>query len=64
MMSPVVEGMLKSFDGLSSQDQREVIAEMLRRSRNLEWPPLTDGDLVQIADAIFVQLDEAESRNE
>lgn len=63
-MSPAVEGMLKNFEGLSSQEQHEVVAEVLRRSRNLDWPPLTDSDLVQIADAVFVQLDDAESRDE
>lgn len=63
-MSPTAEGMLKTFDGLALQEQREVAAEILRRSRNLDWPSLTDNELVQMADSVFVQLDEAESQDE
>lgn len=63
-MSPLVEGMLKSFEDLSEQEQRDVVSELLRRSHTLDWPALTDDDLVQTADAAFVQLDEAESCDE
>lgn len=62
-MSPAVEGMLRNFEGLSSQEQREVVAEVLRRGRNLEWPPLTDDDLLEISDETFVQIDENETRD-
>lgn len=63
-MSTAVEEMLDSFDHLSEPEKREVASEIIRRTRNLDFPPLTDAELVLNAEALFLELDQRESTNE
>jgi hypothetical protein len=48
---------LDSFDRLSSSDKREVLDEIVRRSRDVEWPPLDDEAIDRIADEAFLEYD-------
>ena len=43
-MSTSVQFLLESFDRLASSDKRELLDEIIRRTRDLEWPPLEDDD--------------------
>ncbi|MCI0491036.1 MAG: hypothetical protein L0229_30975 [Blastocatellia bacterium] len=63
-MSTAVEEMLNSFDHLSESEKREVASEIIRRTRVLDFPPLTDEELILNAEAIFLELDQRESADE
>lgn len=52
---------LGSFDRLSSCDQREILDEILRRSRDVDWPPLDDETIDRIADEAFLEYDVLEA---
>ena len=63
-MSTIVDEMLDSFDHLSEAEKREVSSEIIRRTRELNFPPLTDEELILNAEALFLELDQRESANE
>jgi hypothetical protein len=52
---------LDSFDRLSSSEKREVLDEILRRSRDVDWPPLDDETIDRIADEAFLEYDRLEA---
>ena len=60
-MSPSVQHLLSTFDGLSSPEQHEVVVELLRRRAVVESAPLTDDDLTMVAESLFLQLDAEEA---
>ncbi|HEV3164215.1 MAG TPA: hypothetical protein VGZ22_09295 [Isosphaeraceae bacterium] len=60
-MSVAVRGILDAFERLSVDEQREVAAEILRRTRETEYPPLDDDTLTRIADETFLEYDVREA---
>jgi len=48
---------LESFDRLSSTEKREVVDEILRGTRDLDWPPIGDEAIDRIADETFLEYD-------
>ena len=54
---------LYSFESLPEAERREVAAEIIRRTINLDLPPLTDEELALNAEELFLDLDERESNN-
>jgi hypothetical protein len=56
-MSTTAQQLLNEFDLLPESEKQEVIIEILRRTRYLDLPPLSDDDLVMNAQAIFLELD-------
>ncbi len=62
-MTPEVRQILQSFEMLSDAAKREAASEIIRRSLQLESPPLSDEDLVSIAEQVFLDLDRSESEN-
>jgi hypothetical protein len=60
-MSTEIESVLQSFERLSMPDKREVASEIIRRSLSLDLPPLSDDELVRIANELFVSLDQNEA---
>jgi hypothetical protein len=62
-MTTRVRNILESFDLLSETDQRELASEILRRSRRLDIPPLTDEQLVFAAEETFLELDRREAND-
>lgn len=62
-MTDQSRALLESFEALSHSEQREVAAEILRRTLILDYPPLTDDELVQIADERFQELDREEGQD-
>ncbi|MGE0885683.1 MAG: hypothetical protein AB7P14_19210 [Blastocatellales bacterium] len=56
-MTTQTQDMLSSFDALPEIAKYEVALEILRRTREFEFPPLTDDDLVANAEGIFLELD-------
>ena len=60
-MSTSVENILDSIERLSDLEKRELISEIMRRTVSLDVPPLTDEELVLIAEESFLELDKRES---
>jgi len=53
---------LKSFEALSEADQREVLAQLLRRAAELPYSFPSDDELVRAADQVFQELDRGEAK--
>ncbi|OFW30009.1 MAG: hypothetical protein A3J28_13760 [Acidobacteria bacterium RIFCSPLOWO2_12_FULL_60_22] len=62
-MNKSVESLLESFERLPDEAKREAALEILRRSVQLNLPPLEDEALVEAADNIFLELDQRESQH-
>ena len=52
-----VQSLIMAFDRLSEGQQREFAVEVLRRTRDLKWPPLDDETIDRIADESFIEYD-------
>ena len=64
IMSTTTSEILEPFDHLAEDEKREVASEIIRRTRELELPPLTDDELALNAEALFLELDKRELTNE
>ncbi len=62
-MSIAVKDILKSFEVLPDKKKREVAYEVLRKTAQFDFPPLTDEELINSADELFLELDRRESKN-
>ena len=49
------------FASLPDPEKREVLADLLRISRDIEYPGVSDDELVAWADALFLEYDRRES---
>jgi hypothetical protein len=58
-MTQAVQQLLATFDSLSKEEQHIAAVEVLRRAPD-SGSALTDESLVEVADAIFVELDRHE----
>lgn len=63
-MSTSIQHILDSFDQLPEPEKRELAAEIIRRAAKLDFPPLTDQELVLIAEGLFLELDKKEAEDE
>jgi len=63
-MSTTVQFLLESFERLEPSDKREVLDEIIRRSRDLDWPPLDDETIDRIADDAFLEYDRREANDD
>ncbi|HEX9731646.1 MAG TPA: hypothetical protein VGG06_06615 [Thermoanaerobaculia bacterium] len=61
-MSPAVQHLIETFDHLPETDKKSAASEILRRSVELDLPPLADQDLVAAAEMVFLGLDREEER--
>jgi len=59
-----VRQLLNSFDKLPEAEQREAATEILRRSLQIEFPPLDDAVLIERAEELFLSLDQQEDSGE
>lgn len=62
-MTHRAEQIISGFDTLSPIDQKEVVLALLRKSIDVETPPISDLDLVLAADELFLGLDREEEQN-
>jgi len=60
-MSTDSENLISTFEALPVVEQREVIAELLRKAAKWDSPPLSDDDLSHLADDVFLELDRREA---
>jgi hypothetical protein len=47
---------IEDFGALPDQEKREVLAELIRMSRHLDYPAVSDDELLAAADEIFLGL--------
>ena len=62
-MTGEAENVLRSFELLPDADKREVASAIIRRSLDLDVPPLSDDDLVSAAEELFLKLDQEEAND-
>ena len=61
-MGNAARHLLESFEALPESDQREVLAQLLRRAAEIPYDFPSDGELLQAADQIFQDLDRLEAK--
>ena len=59
-MTANVRQLLNSFEQLPETDKREAFAEIVRRSLQIDFPPLEDAAFVECAEELFLRLDRQE----
>jgi hypothetical protein len=62
-MSAAVQVLLEAFDRLSEDERRDALIEILKRAGQIDYPPLSDEALAQIADESFQEYDAHEAAN-
>jgi len=62
-MTTDIKEILNTFDLLSNNEKKDLAYEILRRTVQFDFPPLTDEDLIQSAERLFLDLDRRESKN-
>ena len=60
-MSTDSQHIISSFEALPLVEQREVMAELLRKAAQWDTPPLSDDELTRLADEVFLELDRREA---
>jgi hypothetical protein len=51
---------IDEFQALPDQTKREVLAELIRSARFIEYPEVSDDELLSAANDIFLKYDERE----
>jgi len=52
---------IENFESLPDQEKIEVLAEIIRLSRDIEYPDVTDDELRSAADSVFLDYDRREA---
>ena len=60
-MTATGKHIIQDFENLPDSEKREVLANILRISRGIEYPELSEEELVASADAVFLEYDRRES---
>lgn len=60
-MTTAVQTLLDSFETLTADEQWTLIQTLLHRTLHLDFPPLTNDELTQTADELFLIFDTEES---
>jgi len=61
MSNAAIQNLLNDFDRLTADEQREAVYAILRRTSDLDLPPLDDETIDRIADESFLEYDARES---
>ncbi|TAG98478.1 MAG: hypothetical protein EAZ09_03765 [Oscillatoriales cyanobacterium] len=59
-MTVLVEELLNTFERLTDSERLDLVLEILKRTVDLDFLPLSDDDLVLNAEGLFLELDEEE----
>lgn len=62
-MSTTVEQILKSFDLLPNIEKQHLMKELLLRTSDIDFGPISDDELTMIAEEQFLELDAQEAKN-
>jgi hypothetical protein len=57
------ENVIATFDRLPETEKQEVAAVILRRTLQIDFPPVSDDELVLSAEETFLELDRRESED-
>jgi hypothetical protein len=57
-MNALVQEILNTLDRLTDSERLDLVLEILKRTVYLDFPPLSDEDLVLNAEGLFLELDE------
>ena len=60
-MTAQAKHVIEEFQALPDQAKREVLAELLRTSRYIDYPETSDDELLSAAEAIFLEYDRREA---
>lgn len=60
-MTTSAKSLISTFDQLPELENKEVAAAILRRTLHLDFPPLSDDELVLIAEETFLEIDRGEA---
>lgn len=60
-MTTAGKHIVEDFQGLPDPEKREVLANLLRISRSIDYPEMSDEELLVSADAVFVEYDKREA---
>jgi len=52
---------IDDFEALPDLEKREVLAELIRMARHIDYPALSDDELVAAADELFLEYDRREA---
>lgn len=63
-MTTSVQELLGMFDRLTESEQLDIAVEIFKRVLHLDFPPLSDEDLILNAEEIFLELDRQEAAYE
>jgi len=63
-MTALVQELLNTFDRLTDSERLYLVLEILKRTVDLDFSPLSDEDLVMNAEGLFLDLDEEEATYE
>ena len=58
-----VKEILDTFDLLLDNDKKDLASEILRRTIHFDFPLLTEEELIQSAEKLFLDLNRRESQN-
>lgn len=62
-MITAVRNLLSAFESLPKTEKQQFASEIIRRSVNLDLPPLSDEDMVLSAEELFLELDRREAKD-
>lgn len=62
-MNSPVQTLVDAFDRLADEDRREVLSAILRRPRDLPYPPLDAESIDRTADESFLEYDRREAED-
>jgi len=62
-MTADIKEILNDFELLSDNEKKYLASEILRRTVQFDFPPLTDNELIQSAEKLFLDLDRRESKS-
>ena len=62
-MGTPAENLIDTFERLPDSEKQEVAAAILRRTLQIEFPPVSDEELVLSADETFRELDRREAED-
>ncbi len=56
-MTATGKHIVEDFETLPDNEKREVLANLLRISRSIEYPEISDEELLAAADQVFLEYD-------
>jgi hypothetical protein len=61
-MTAAGKHIVEDFESLPDPEKREVLANLLRISRSIDYPEMPDEELVASADSLFLEYDRREAK--